>query len=642
MKSRIIEQLGEAEVLLPSVVAQGLAANDRIKVRMSALQAAAVHASDRRAQPPDLAAECRAASLDPALIDHLVHGATSTGNGRITAPNLADLGRDILADMRAMIHAVESGAPAEGKAAAERLARLPGQDRLASLSDIAPNEIATLTQISGAGGDSLHRLVMDLHKVLNRLAAENAEEMVAGAHAYGLEPDDRPALEAFMRGIASTSALKFDHPGLATMATRSGSRLTIQNDIGATDAHVVVIAVERDGVTITYTDVHRARAAFFCGLLNEFKVDWSGLGQRKAEGLGKDGAFYLINGRYEVESADARNTFLEAVGRSLVFLIDWNKARKVLRAWVAKNQAARILDWAARQRVGHRAFLELGGNDLVTSAVRSAAPTRIGFGERLDAVLGQDAAVDFLKSVLRIATEALLEGRSVRLARDRVEADLVSRLKRVDATLLAIVVRQAGLAREIAAAVAHHVSGLLSGRHGDGAALAQRARRIEEKADRLALDARNAAARLEAGPTIERLVNRIEEVVDELEQGAFIASLMPADIAADLLRPLADLCSTALAATEAAAAGVAAAAEVPEGHRVDSEDALAAVGCLIELEHKADEAERIVTAQVLRGRLDLAHSLAALELARALERATDRLASFGHLVREHVLADLAS
>ena len=44
MKSQIIEQLGQADILLPSLVAEGLAANDRIKVRMSALQAAANHA----------------------------------------------------------------------------------------------------------------------------------------------------------------------------------------------------------------------------------------------------------------------------------------------------------------------------------------------------------------------------------------------------------------------------------------------------------------------------------------------------------------------------------------------------------------------------------------------------------------------
>ena len=70
-----------------------------------------------------------------------------------------------------------------------------------------------------------------------------------------------------------------------------------------------------------------------------------------------------------------------------------------------------------------------------------ATPTRIGFGERLDRALGRDAAVDFLKTVLRVSAEALLEGGSVRLARDRIEADLVRHLQRADRLLLAIVVQ---------------------------------------------------------------------------------------------------------------------------------------------------------------------------------------------------------
>ena len=96
-----------------------------------------------------------------------------------------------------------------------------------------------------------------------------------------------------------------------------------------------------------------------------------------------------------------------ALGAALVFLIDWNKARKLLRSWVAKDDATRILDWAARQRIGQRGFLELGGNELIGAAVRNAAPTRIGFGERLDQALGRNAAVDFLKTAMRVSTEAL-------------------------------------------------------------------------------------------------------------------------------------------------------------------------------------------------------------------------------------------
>jgi uncharacterized protein Yka (UPF0111/DUF47 family) len=348
-----------------------------------------------------------------------------------------------------------------------------------------------------------------------------------------------------------------------------------------------------------------------------------------------------VTGRYVADSAKLRDDFLELVGASLVFLIDWNKARKVLRVWVTKGDAVRILDWAARHRYGQRTFLELGGAELVASAVRHATPNRIGFGERLDSALGRDAAVDFLKTVLRVSAEALLAGSSVRLARDRIEADLVRHLQRVEATLLAIVIRQAGLAREIAGRIAYVIGECRAGRPFDQTALASRARAIEEKADRIAVEARNEVARFDADRAIERLVNRVEDAIDELEQAAFVASLLPPALGAELLDPLAELCAAAISATEAAAVGVAAAAEVPEGHRVDSEDALSAVGRLLEAEHKADAAERVVTATILRGEFDLRTALSVLDLARALERTTDRLAGLGHLLREYVLADLS-
>jgi uncharacterized protein Yka (UPF0111/DUF47 family) len=642
MKSRIVEHLGEGDILLPALVAKGLAANDRVKVHLSALQAAAEHARNPGSAAADLAAECGNARLDAAPVRQFIGGARMSADGRITAPRLAEVGKDILAGMAAMLDGVAAGSPAEGREAAERFARTKAQERLASLSDIGEADIAALTTVSDTNGESLHRLIMDLHKALNRLAAGSAEETIAGAQAFGMQAGDRPAVEAFMRGLHETAHLKFDHPGLATTAVRAGSRLTIQNDIGVTDAHVIVIGIKDNTVSITHTDVHRARARFFTGLLNGFPVQWSGLDAKKAEGLADAAAFYLVTGRFDAETSARRDAFLEAVGASLVFLIDWNKARKVLRTFVARDEAVRILDWAARGRIGHRAFLELGGRELITGAVRNAAAARIGFGERFDAVLGRSTAVDFLKGVLRTSTEALLEGRSIRLVRDRIEADLVRGLKRVDGALLATVVRQAGLAREIAASVAHHVCGLASGAGGDGDGLAAKARRIEEKADRVAREARSEIARLDAGPSIEQLVNGIEDVVDELEQAAFIASLLPEKMSDSVLKSLSELCAVVLTGVEAAASGADAAEEVPEGRRADSEDALAAVDRLTDVEHQADDAERSVTTQVLHGGLDLATSVAALDLARALERATDRMASFGHLLRAHVLADLAA
>ena len=162
--------------------------------------------------------------------------------------------------------------------------------------------------------------------------------------------------------------------------------------------------------------------------------------------------------------------------------------------------------------------------------------------------------------------------------------------------------------------------------------MAERARRIEEKADRIAIEARSEIARFDADRSIERLVNQIEDAIDELEQAAFVASLVPGEIAAELLEPLAELCAATVSGTEAAAAGVAAAAEVPEGHRVDTEDALAAIGRLIDVEHRADAAERAVTARILTGDFDLKTALVGSRIrprARALDRSAGGLrASF--------------
>jgi uncharacterized protein Yka (UPF0111/DUF47 family) len=642
MKSEIIERLGQAEILLPSLIAEGLSANDRVKVRLSVLQAAGRHARDPNGARFDLADECRPHDIDPVAMEALVNHANLLAGEQVAAPGLDKLRTAIWDDVTTMVRAVKAGNANQGDAALERLSEIRAGASPAAPDTIALAQVARLAGLSDTKGDSLHRLVMDLHKALNQLATAHAEEVLAGAHVHGLQPEDRPMVEAFMRGLESTRKLKFDHPGLATTAARSGARLTIQNDIGETDAHVVVVTVDADAVVITYTDVHRARAKFFTGLLGDHAVQWSGLDRKSAQGIGDDGVFYLVTGRHPIDDDASRNAFLEAIGASLVFLIDWNKARKVLRTLVSKGDAIAVLDWAARHRIGHRGFLELGGSELLASAVHHVAPTRIGFGERLDDVLGRDAAMDFLKTVLRATTEVLLEGGSARLARDRIEADLVQHLQRVDTTFLAIVIRQAGLAREIAVGIAQLIAEQQAHRPVDRAALAARARRIEEKADKIAVEARSNIARFGANPTTERLVNRMEEAIDELEQAAFIASLVPGEIAPDLLTPLARLCAAAVSGAEAAAIGVAAATDVPEGHRIDSEDALAAVGRLIEAEHKADAAERAVTAILLSGDFDLKTALSALELARAVERATDRLAGFGHLLRDHVLADLSA
>ena len=84
-----------------------------------------------------------------------------------------------------------------------------------------------------------------------------------GATVYGLTDTDRALVAAFMAGVNSTAPLKFDHPGLGTTATHAGDRLVIQNDIGTTDAHVLVLHVVGLTLTVMYTDIHRGAPPLF-------------------------------------------------------------------------------------------------------------------------------------------------------------------------------------------------------------------------------------------------------------------------------------------------------------------------------------------------------------------------------------------
>jgi hypothetical protein len=105
MKSQIIEQLGQTDLLLPTLIAEGLAANNRAKARLSVLQAVAQHARNPHGPPFELAEECRGVGLDQAAMEKLVLGASLVASERVSAPGLAALGAAIVDDVATMARA---------------------------------------------------------------------------------------------------------------------------------------------------------------------------------------------------------------------------------------------------------------------------------------------------------------------------------------------------------------------------------------------------------------------------------------------------------------------------------------------------------------------------------------------------------
>ena len=640
-KSRIVEHLGQEALLLPRLVRDALEANDRAKLRMTVLQSIAARARGAEGSASRRDDDAKVPGIEPNALVRILASAMSAGEGRVYAEGLAGWLAALGDDVEAMVNAIEVGEPAVGAGFRERWSVRRAD--LASEDDTLALDAVGRITAAGKGADSVHRLVMDLHKALDRLASDTAEEDVDGARCSGLEAGDRRAVAAFMRGLARTRGLKFDHPGLDTTAVRAGDRLLIQNDIGTTDAHVLCVALDEDRVSLTYTDVHRVRARFFVSLFADLgDVVWSEPVGDRAEGLAEGESFTLVTGSLVTRDRDEREAFLAAIGAALVFLIDWNKARKQLRAFVAKDAAVTILRWAARAEFGHRAFLEHGGAKLVDGAIRRVAVRHIAYGVRLDEAIGRAQAIDLLQQVLRISTEAMLAGRSDRLVRDAVDAELAGRLERSGSSLLQGIVVQAGLARDLAAAAADHLADRLSGRAVDAAVLAARGRRIEEKADLVAIDLRAGAERFGLGEAYLPLIDALEQAIDELEEGVFFLTSLPSagpDDGSEVR--LCELCRAAVGGAEAAARMADAASCVHEGHRRDVDDALGALGDLIGCEHRADEAERASIAAVLSATgAGAARVFAVVECARRVEGATDRFAHAGHLMRALVIEGL--
>ena len=650
-KTQIVEELGEAGLLLPALLKGALAANDRAKLRMTALQEAVAHARMPQRPVRALAAEARAAGATEDALDAAIAGARVLGEGTYAVPGARRLLHGVLDDIDAMIAPLDAAGVAGTPDFAARLGRLRsgfsgGAPENAPPDDAALDD-ATLTRLTSArrgAEDSAHLLVMDLHKAINQLSAAVAEEVIAGAHALGVEAPDRIRIEAFMRGLNRTRRLIFGHPGLDTTASRSGGRLVIQNDIGTTDAHVIIITIDGPETVVTYTDVHRARAKFFIDLFRDFPATWTPLAERSVEGLAEGGSFYLVTGRHQARDERETFAFLEAVGAHIPFLIDWNKARKTLQTFVDKPTAIGLLHDAARAGLGHRAFLELGGAELVFDAVRRSAEGRIPYGARLDRALGPVAAARFLGEVLRLASEGLGGRRSLRLIRDEVRAELARCFGSADRDMLALALGQLGLARMLAAGVAELLDALPDAA-GDGARLAfqRRAKLLEEKADRQVLAARElASGPFARGKRFLPLAEWLEAATDSFEEAAFLlgATGLKADAASGAL---AELAATAVTCCGDLVRAVAAACDGPGGRREDITEALEALDAVVEGERRADAAlRRVMGAALGAGSTAPAVLFATIEVARAVETGTDHLARAALALRGCVLEDVGS
>ena len=625
MKTQILAALGENGLQQATALNAGLAANDRVKYAFSLLQMALEHAAHPEQPVATLKKQRLACGIDDADHDMTIENAREMGKA-CRIPGVARIMARIGDDMRLMaVPVLTAKEPGFGDRLAALLGAMPGtKDDL-----IDADAVSAMMRAGHGGADSLHRLVMDLHKRLNTLQAGMAQETLDGAAAYDLEAADRPMVLAFMAGVNATAKLKFNHPGLTTTATRAGGQLVIQNDIGTTDAHVIVVHVQDRLVSVTYTDVHAERLAFFQSMLKPRNFTWEA---GRIAVLAAGAPFFLATGEVQAADDEACRADLEFLGSRLVFLIDWNRARKQLRGLLRSADRLALLSWAAESQLGHRGFLELGGAATVNRAIEATAGSSMHFGDRLCDVLGDTETVAFLRFVFRAATDGMLSGQSHTLTQDRIRVALAGHFSNEERQLLGLAAEHAGLVFELASLVRDGVED--DAVHA--AKRARRAKRFEHDADQIVADTREAVRRRPDYAVFLPLLEAADAAADALEDAAFLLEL--ATLEGKALAALQDLADVLASASQEWVKAVGHAGRIGRAtDAAETEDFLAAVARIGALEHEADDAERAVAAEAVKHAADFRQLHLFAAVGGKLEAASDALKHASFILREYVL-----
>jgi len=174
MKTQILAAVGENGLQQATALNAGLAANDRVKYALTLLQMALEHAQHPEQQAVTLKHERLACGIDDTDLGTTVSGARDVGKA-CRIPGAAGIMTRIADDMRLMATPVSAaGETGFGGRLTALLGAMPGsKDDL-----VEPGAISAMMQAGHGTTDSLHRLVMELHKRPNALQAAMAQETV--------------------------------------------------------------------------------------------------------------------------------------------------------------------------------------------------------------------------------------------------------------------------------------------------------------------------------------------------------------------------------------------------------------------------------------------------------------------------------
>ncbi len=640
VKKEIIEELGEGGLILPTLVNNALSANDRIKYFFTLLQTAKARAENPHEEFSNLRAEREGAGIENPEFDRVVADTECVSDGVFRIPQAARILLGIRENLDEMAIPLLSRGDDEATAFEQRVITLEGTIPTGEGDLVENGGIENITSAHLVNGDTIHLLVMDMHKALNRLQGELAREIIDGAMTYLLGEGDHDLVRAFMSGISRTSPLKFDHPGLGTTATRSGEKLIIQNDIGMTDAHVIVINVVGNTVTIIYTDIHMQRLQFFQSLFENRNVTWGDTLSKKGAASFEKKIYHLSTGTYVASGKDDLASFLEFSGSRLVFLIDWNRARKRLRNFLLAKDASYVLKWAADNEFGHMGFLILGGEKMVYDALEMASRVPMRYGEPLHQVLGREKSIEYFQWVLRISTTGLLKNQSHLLIQDEIKAELLRYFRSAHEGLMEICEEHATLTISVATMVRESLQHIQRGDDGNFITRsAQRAKTWESEADLLVTTVRTLSRRIEHADFYSQLIFTADDALDFLEEASFYVTLIPSVTRSKKINQfIVEMAELAERSAQEYLKALIASQHVRKGYsRDDMQEFLHAVDQVLSLEHRSDEALRLAQKTVLVESKDWKEMQVYGDLARTIEESTNSMMKAVYIIRDEIM-----
>jgi uncharacterized protein Yka (UPF0111/DUF47 family) len=648
-KTQIVDFLGDKALVLPALLDASILGNERAKYALSLLQMAASHAEHPEEGPaPSLRDDREACGIADPTFDRSIGASVSDGHGNFhirgarRLVEILDHALDAMLAPLTLLAGDSQKSPAVHEQYRQRLDQLV-KARPAIVDDMLSREtIASMTSARPSSDDGFHLLIMDLHKEINRLQSEIATEVVQGAKAYGVTQADRSVIKAFMTGVNKTAALKFEHPGLATTAARSGSTLLIQNDLGTTDAHVLVVRITETTAAVTHTDIHLQRLRFFQSLLEKTGIQWNELRSHQRSGIAKGDLFYVARGSFEAPDTATLEKFMERLGSRLAFLIDWNRARKRLRLLVPNERAVRLLRWAADHDLGHRAFLNLGGERLVYDALEQAVKTPLRYGEPLHEMLGTNVAQEYLSYVLQTTATGLLKGQSEALIRDQVRAELLNHFRSAEQRLLADAGRHASIIVQLASGLRIALRQPAATCNDLLAQNAVQAKLAETRADEIVKETRVTVGRIPGTEIFRRILEVADDAADDIEDSAFLAGLLSGQPTHTTLPgPLVGLADLLVDGAQAFQHAIDAAQYVHRGGpRENMQRFLEAIDQMVTVEHQTDERQRSVTVALFGSDIDPRQFHLIDGIARHLESAADALLRASLMLRDHVLGEV--